>query len=57
MFNEGVAQLVEQSKKYPVILRPSSPIGMRRLSQKENRIGSSPILGTRDCYFSGRISH
>ena len=26
---------------------PSSPIGMRRLSQKENRVGSNPTLGTK----------
>ena len=34
-------------KDDPVLLCPSSPIGMRRLSQKENRVGSSPTLGTK----------
>ena len=34
------------------LLCPSSPIGMRRLSQKENRVGSSPTLGTNYCSYN-----
>ena len=37
--NEGGARLTNS-------ICPSSPIGMRRLSQKENRVGSNPTGGT-----------
>ena len=30
----------------PASICPRSPIGMRRLSQKENRVGSNPTEGT-----------
>ena len=33
-------------ESHPVFQCPSSPIGMRRFSQKENRPGSSPGRGT-----------
>ena len=38
-----------------LLMCPSSPIGMRRLSQKENRVGSSPTLGTNNLWKCGRV--